>query len=63
MHQPVHGTLDLLQLLVVPEEQKRVEVAVADVSDDGARKTLLLQVSLRLVDEMRESGYGDAVRD
>ena len=61
MHQPVHRTLDLLQFLDVPEEQQRVEVAVADVPDDGARKTLLLQVSLRLVDEMRESGYGDAV--
>ena len=61
MHQPVHGTLALLQLLVVPEEQKRVEVAVADVSDDGARQTLLLQVALRLVDKVGESGYGHAV--
>ena len=54
MHQPVHGTLDLLQFLVVPEEQKRVEVAVADVADDGARQALLLQVALRLVDEVGE---------
>lgn len=56
----MHRTLDLLQLLVVPEEQQRVEVAVADVSDDGARQTLLLQVALRLVDEVGESGYGNA---
>ena len=61
MHQPVHRTLDLLQFLVVPEEQQRVEVAVADVSDDGTGQTLLLQVALRLVDEVGESGYGDAV--
>ena len=54
MHQPVHRTLDLLQLLVVSKEQQRVEIAVADVADDGARQALLLQVALRLVDEVGE---------
>lgn len=61
MHETVDSIADLLQLVVVMEEDQRMEVAIAYMSDNRTVESRLGKIFLCLVDQLREFGYRNAV--